>query len=54
MNKSAKIVVCGAGGVIGGHLIADSRRQGYTNLRAVDIKPQSEWYVMDFQMLGIR
>ena len=44
MNTNAKIVVCGAGGFIGGHLIADLRRQGYANLRAVDIKPQSEWY----------
>ncbi len=42
---SAKtILVCGAGGFIGGHLIADLRRQGHTNLRAVDKKPLSEWY----------
>jgi nucleoside-diphosphate-sugar epimerase len=38
------IVVCGAGGFIGGHLIADLRRQGARNLRAVDIKPPEEWY----------
>jgi nucleoside-diphosphate-sugar epimerase len=38
------ILVCGAGGFIGGHLIADLRRQGHTNLRAVDKKPLSEWY----------
>lgn len=44
MNKSDKIVVCGAGGFIGGHLIADLRRQGYTDLRAVDLKPLSQWY----------
>lgn len=44
MEKSRKIVVCGAGGFIGGHLIAHLRRQGYMNLRAVDVKPQSEWY----------
>lgn len=44
MNKNEKIVVCGAGGFIGGHLIAEFRRQGYTNLRGVDIKPQSQWY----------
>jgi nucleoside-diphosphate-sugar epimerase len=37
-------VVCGAGGFIGGHLIADLRRQGARNLRAVDIKPPEEWY----------
>jgi nucleoside-diphosphate-sugar epimerase len=39
-----KILVCGAGGFIGGHLIADLRRQGKTNLRAVDKKPLEEWY----------
>ena len=39
-----KILVCGAGGFIGGHLIADLRRRGHTNLRAVDKKPFSEWY----------
>lgn len=43
MDKQAKIAVCGAGGFIGGHLIADLRQQGFTNLRAVDIKPQTEW-----------
>jgi GDP-D-mannose 3',5'-epimerase len=42
--KSEKIVVCGGGGFIGGHLIADLRRQGHTDLRSVDIKPLSEWY----------
>lgn len=44
MSKNDRVVVCGAGGFIGGHLIADLRQQGYTNLRAVDIKPQAEWY----------
>jgi GDP-D-mannose 3', 5'-epimerase len=44
MNKNELVVVTGAGGFIGGHLIADLRRQGYTRLRAVDIKPFDEWY----------
>jgi len=44
MDKNKGIIICGAGGFIGGHLIADLRRQGYTNLRAVDIKPVPEWY----------
>ena len=44
LNKDDGIVVCGGGGFIGGHLIADLRRQGYTRLRAVDIKPVTEWY----------
>ena len=43
-QKNAKTVVCGAGGFIGGHLVADLIRQGYTNIRAVDIKPLDEWY----------
>jgi GDP-D-mannose 3', 5'-epimerase len=42
--KMKKIVVCGGGGFIGGHLIADLARQGHRNLRAVDIKPFDEWY----------
>ena len=42
--KNELIVVAGAGGFIGGWLISDLRRQGYTNLRAVDIKPFHEWY----------
>ncbi len=44
MDRSRRIVVCGAGGFIGGHLIADLRRQGYTRLRAVDLKPFDRWY----------
>jgi nucleoside-diphosphate-sugar epimerase len=44
MSNQGKIVVCGAGGFIGGHLIADLRRQGCTGLRAVDKKPFDEWY----------
>jgi GDP-D-mannose 3', 5'-epimerase len=44
-TKSDKlIVVTGAGGFIGGNLIADLRRRGNTNLRAVDIKPIDSWY----------
>jgi GDP-D-mannose 3',5'-epimerase len=44
MANSGKIVVCGAGGFIGGHLIADLLRQGHRDLRAVDLKPSNEWY----------
>jgi GDP-D-mannose 3', 5'-epimerase len=44
MSTQKKIVVCGAGGFIGGHLVADLRRQGQTNIRAVDIKPFTEWF----------
>ena len=42
--KSDIILVCGAGGFIGGYLVADFLRQGYRSIRAVDIKPFDEWY----------
>jgi GDP-D-mannose 3',5'-epimerase len=42
--SSGKILVCGAGGFIGGHLVSDLRRQGHRDIRAVDIKPFGEWY----------
>src|SRR3989475_5517488 len=41
---SGKILVCGAGGFIGGHLVADLLRQGHTDVRAVDLKPLSDWH----------
>jgi len=42
--KTQKIVVCGGGGFIGGHLVADLLKQGHRDIRAVDIKPFAEWY----------
>src|SRR5579872_4158730 len=37
-------VVTGAGGFIGGSMVAQFRAQGRKNLRAVDVKPFDEWY----------
>ncbi len=42
-KTNEKVVVTGAGGFIGGHLVASLRARGYTNLRAVDCKPLSQW-----------
>ncbi len=42
--KDRLVVITGAGGFIGGHMVADLRRQGYSRIRAVDIKPFDEWF----------
>ena len=39
-----KIVVCGAGGFIGGHLVKDLLAKNLNVVRAVDVKPLNEWY----------
>jgi GDP-D-mannose 3', 5'-epimerase len=39
-----RVIVAGAGGFIGGHLIADLLRDGYTDVVAIDIKPFDEWH----------
>ena len=44
MSKQDHIVVAGAGGFIGGHLVAAFRNKGYSRIRAVDVKPLDEWY----------
>ena len=42
--RDKMILVAGAGGFIGGAMVAELRRQGYKNIRAVDVKPLDEWY----------
>lgn len=39
----SKVLVTGAGGFIGGHLVSTLLQQGHS-VRAVDIKPQWQWY----------
>ena len=45
--SSHRIVVTGAGGFIGGHLVQQLRSQGRTDVTAVDIKPTAEWFQLD-------
>jgi len=46
MKKDQLIVVAGGGGFIGGHLVGDFLRRGFTSIRSVDIKPLDEWYLV--------
>jgi GDP-D-mannose 3', 5'-epimerase len=43
-NKEKLVVITGAGGFIGGHLVSVFRAWGYKSIRAVDIKPIEDWY----------
>lgn len=43
-KRDGAIVVTGAGGFIGGHLVRDLRARGAGPIRAVDIKPLHEWF----------
>ena len=44
MSRSGAVVITGAGGFIGGHLVDHFRRAGVKDIRAADIKPLDEWY----------
>jgi nucleoside-diphosphate-sugar epimerase len=54
LDKTAKVLVTGAGGFIAGHFVADLLRAGFTDIRAVDIKPLSEWYQVFPQVENIQ
>jgi GDP-D-mannose 3',5'-epimerase len=43
-SDRCEIVVCGGGGFIGGHLVAELRRRKTGLIRAVDLKPLDKWY----------
>ena len=44
MKKDDLIVIAGAGGFIAGALTRRFKEKGFTNIRAVDIKPIDQWY----------
>ncbi len=44
MNKNDRIVIAGAGGFIGGHLVGEFIKHGFKNIWAFDIKPLKNWY----------
>jgi len=43
-DHKSLVLVTGAGGFIGGNLIGALRAHGYTQIRAVDVKPFDGWY----------
>jgi GDP-D-mannose 3', 5'-epimerase len=43
-NHLDLVLITGAGGFIGGNLVAELLARGYKSIRAVDIKPLDEWY----------
>src|ERR1041384_2897218 len=44
MSKDDLVVVTGAGGFMGGHLVRVLQQRGHKKIRAVDVKPLAEWY----------
>jgi nucleoside-diphosphate-sugar epimerase len=48
-----RIVVTGAGGFIGGHLVQHLLAEGRTELTAVDIKPPDEWFQRDSRVENV-
>jgi GDP-D-mannose 3', 5'-epimerase len=44
MVGAMKVLVAGAGGFIGGHLLDDLISRGVASIRAVDVKPLDQWH----------
>ena len=44
LNRDEQVLVAGAGGFVGGHLVRYLAGQGFTRIRAVDIKPVRKWF----------
>ena len=44
LDRGRLVLVAGAGGFIGGHLVRYLQSQGFGAIRAVDMKPVEDWY----------
>jgi nucleoside-diphosphate-sugar epimerase len=54
LSAETPVLVTGAGGFIGGHVVAELRRRGFASVRAVDIKPLEDWYQLDPDVESLR
>jgi len=56
--RGSRVLVCGAGGFIGGHLVNSLLQQGAASVRAVDVKAYDDWYQInpdaDSQILDLQ
>lgn len=52
--KNEYVLVCGAGGFIGGHLVEALLAQGVKRIRAVDIKSFDEWHQLSAEAENLR
>jgi len=44
LDRREPVLVAGAGGFVGGHLVGHLLEQGFVDVRAVDVKPMDEWH----------
>ena len=54
LSRDVPIVVAGAGGFIGGHLVSALSRRGFSEIHGIDIKPLDEWFQIDTACQNIR
>jgi GDP-D-mannose 3', 5'-epimerase len=52
--QNEKVIVCGAGGFIGGHLVKSLLDDNIDVIKAIDVKPLNEWYQVSSKTKNIQ